>query len=253
MDVREARQGGGGRHPWESARVSALRRIACCHGLPGRLGTAPAVLDIGCGDGFTVAGLCRGWGARIDGVDINLTPEEAAALGDPAAGLRVHAAYETLGTGGYDLITMFDVLEHVAEDGAFLKELAGRYGRSAGLVFLTVPAFDCLFSRHDRFLEHHRRYSLAQLRAVVGECGLAVRGQGYLFASLLPMRAVSVALERAGLASAPARGVGGWRHGPLLTRALCRLLEWDNRLLLTLNRAGLRPPGLTAWVLCEIR
>ena len=59
---------------------------------------------------------------------------------------------------------------------------------------VTVPAFQALFSEHDRFLKHQRRYSLSGLRDVVAKSGLAAVADGHLFGSLLPARAVATAI-----------------------------------------------------------
>jgi hypothetical protein len=114
-----------------------------------------------------------------------------------------------------------------------------------------VPAFQALFSSHDRALKHFRRYSLAELLAVLQDARLEVGASGYLFGSLLVPRALAVAREnlarRPSPENADAAGIGGWKRGPLLTRSLTRLLDWDNGAMHFLANAGLKIPGLTAW------
>ncbi|WP_221029763.1 class I SAM-dependent methyltransferase [Actomonas aquatica] len=70
-----------------------------------------------------------------------------------------------LGAGSVDMVTALDVLEHVPDDRAVVREFA-RVVRSGGAVVVTVPAFMLLWSEWDEVLHHFRRYRLAQLRAL---------------------------------------------------------------------------------------
>lgn len=119
------------------------------------------VLDIGCGTGTTLKELePLGTGYGIDvspkavqyclegGVD-QVCVADAAAL--PYRGER------------FDLIISVDVLEHVDDDVAALKEMY-RVCRPGGVLFLTVPAFGFLWSRRDELAHHKRRYTLKEVR-----------------------------------------------------------------------------------------
>lgn len=63
----------------------------------------------------------------------------------------------------FDIVTSFDVFEHIEEDGVAVKE-ANRVLKKGGYLFFSVPAFQFLYSYHDRVLEHKRRYSKKALR-----------------------------------------------------------------------------------------
>ncbi len=250
MDLREGRPAAVDRHPWELARVAALRRIAARY----RLLNGPdlRVLDIGCGDGFLIDALTEEAGATVDAIDSNLTPERRAELAALHPRLSFHAGYQEVAGRRYHLLTLFDVLEHLADDHAFLQETMAGFARPGGLLFCTVPAFPALFCGHDVFLRHHRRYHRPGLRRLLAQAGLRELGSGYLFGSLLPCRALETLRERLlGASHAPA-GLGAWRHGPHLSQVIKRLLEYDNRLLLALNGLGVNLPGLTVWAVCQI-
>ena len=85
-----------------------------------------------------------------------------------------------------DLILMMDVLEHVDDDLELLS-LYTRYMSEEGYVLVTVPAFQFLWSGHDVFLEHRRRYTLDQLERVISKVGLKIVKSRYFFATLLPL------------------------------------------------------------------
>lgn len=81
-----------------------------------------------------------------------------------------------------------DVLEHIDDDLGFLAQYAGKV--AAGTHFLiSVPAFEFLWSAHDIFLEHKRRYTLKQAQSLARQAGLEVRAGAYYFAAVFPIAA----------------------------------------------------------------
>jgi len=248
MDLRETDQATDRRHPWELSRIRALRAIARNWDV---VASEVKVLDTGCGDGFIIDELCAGSGAVIDAVDIHLTADQARSFAAMRPGVQFHHDHTSLPGNSYGLLTMFDVLEHVPDDVTFLREILSRFARPGAVFFCTVPAFQCLFSAHDQFLGHQRRYTQDGLHHVLARAGLRIRASGYLFASLLPVRAL-VALAEKVLGVAETRpGIGQWQGGRLLTSLLTGALDIDNALLLGLNRVGITIPGLTVWAVCE--
>ncbi|MEM1159177.1 MAG: class I SAM-dependent methyltransferase [Verrucomicrobiota bacterium] len=79
---------------------------------------------------------------------------------------------------------MFDVLEHVEKDGEFLTMLYSKM-RPFGRLYLTVPAFDFLWSAEDDHAGHFRRYTLSQLRRTLESVGFKVEFESYLFCFLV--------------------------------------------------------------------
>lgn len=57
----------------------------------------------------------------------------------------------------FDLVVAFDVLEHVENDIELINEIY-RVLKPRGVFIFTVPAFNFLFSSHDKALNHFRRY-----------------------------------------------------------------------------------------------
>lgn len=247
MDLKELTESEQARHPWETSRVVALKSI-----LKGTIKSSMRALDLGCGDGYASRELFRGAGvSEITGVDTNLTEELAARFSKQGGGIEFLAK---LPEGGrpYDLILLLDVIEHVPDDAAFLSGVVKERLTGGGRIMITVPAFNSLFSSHDNFLGHYRRYSLGELTALVKKAGCVPLASGYLYTTLLLPRFASACVEK--LAKKPGKkpaGVGGWSHGALFTRVVEACLRADNALSLTANRLGIKLPGLTVWVLCE--
>jgi SAM-dependent methyltransferase len=85
----------------------------------------------------------------------------------------------------FDLIVLFDVLEHVEADQDSLKALAGLL-QPGGHLIMTVPAFPFLWSGHDEKHHHFRRYRRPGLRAQLQMAGLEVRRISYFNSFLFP-------------------------------------------------------------------
>ena len=247
MDLTELRCDTSPRHPWEIARAMAVEGILGRH-----RARFMSVLDYGCGDGFTGEHVQDAFGSsELVGVDAFFTAAECGVA--QRAGGTVERASDPreLGARRFDLILLCDVIEHVADDVGLLGELRDAHLAAEGLVLVTAPAFQGLFSEHDRFLRHRRRYSLTDLRSAVAAAGLTAIEDGYLFASLLPARLLAKSAGRRRRGGSRPRGIGAWRGGALLTRAVTTALRLDNALLLAARRCGVTLPGLSAWALCR--
>lgn len=140
------------------------------------------VLEIGCGTGGNLRYLQGHY--RVTGVDIS--PEAVSfareRLGCPVLEGDFREIYpETF--ADVDVVLLADVLEHIEDDRGFLSDILSRI-RPGGIILLTVPAHDFLWSKHDVVLGHVRRYSRKQLMAVCE--GLPVEIEyGTFFNSLL--------------------------------------------------------------------
>lgn len=140
------------------------------------------VLDVGAGSGIFSrqlldAGVCD----RAVCVDPGYA-EERSELHNG----RVIAFTRAVEDVAQRLVLVMDVIEHVDDDVGLLRSYAERMPRG-GRVLVTVPAFQCLWSGHDVFLEHRRRYTRAGLQAVVRAAGLQVERTRYFFGLLFPV------------------------------------------------------------------
>ena len=244
MDLSEVRDSKA-RHPWETARALAIERI-----VRQAKATPRAILDYGCGDGFTGERLLGALGAaELVGFDIHLTDQRCKARSN--AQISYVNDWSRIATRSFELCLLCDVIEHVADDRALLELVRGRLSKN-GQALITVPAFQLLFSHHDRALKHFRRYSLRQLQSVIGAAGFELVDSGYLFGSLLAGRGLAKIAELITHRKENDEfGIGGWLGSPGLTRAVEALLHLDNGLLLGLASRGIKLPGLSAWALCK--
>lgn len=177
MDLKEAEILGDAvaDHWYYRSKAAALMRL---------LGGTPAgvILDVGAGSGFFSRYLAQNTPAR----EIWCVDSSYAGDSDSLAAGKPIRYRQSLGTSAADLVLMMDVLEHVDDDAALLREYVARVG--AGAVFvISVPAFGFLWSGHDEFLGHRRRYTLAQIRRVVRDSGLVLEKSAYFFALVFPL------------------------------------------------------------------
>jgi SAM-dependent methyltransferase len=85
-----------------------------------------------------------------------------------------------------DTLLFIDVLEHVEDDAMLLKEYLDKSAEGA-LFIISVPAFQSLWSNHDIYLEHFRRYRIQDLRKLLNKVGLEEVHSSYIFGSLFPV------------------------------------------------------------------
>ena len=85
----------------------------------------------------------------------------------------------------FPAVTLFDVLEHIQDDDKFLEEI-NRILKPEGKLFLTVPAFQFLYSSFDREAGHFRRYTIDELKSKLEKKGFQINYKTYFF-SLLPI------------------------------------------------------------------
>ncbi|HBB94308.1 MAG TPA: methyltransferase type 11 [Blastocatellia bacterium] len=131
----------------------------------------PQILDVGCGTGANLKMLAQFGDAQ--GVDVS---SDAVAfcrergLGNVKLGAAESLPFED---NGFDLVTALDVVEHMDDDVAGLREMR-RVLRPEGRLLLFVPTFMFLWGLQDEVSNHRRRYRLAELRRAVTAAGFQV-------------------------------------------------------------------------------
>jgi SAM-dependent methyltransferase len=136
----------------------------------------PRILDVGCGTGANLQML--GDHGVAEGVDVSPEAIEfcrARGLSRLKQGAAEALPYED---ASFDLVTALDVVEHLDDDVAGLKEVQ-RVLRPRGRALLFVPAFMFLWGVQDDISHHRRRYTMGDLKARLGEAGLRVERATY--------------------------------------------------------------------------
>ena len=237
MDLKEVGLLGGdeGGHWYYASKARALRRCLVDR-------QPEIILDVGAGSGFFSKMLLRETTAKSAiCVDPAYTEDRSEIQsGKPIAYRRVHAA------GDADVILLMDVLEHVDDDVGLLRAYA-EPARPGTRFIVSVPAFSWLWSAHDEFLEHRRRYTLNQTLRVLTRAGLSPVTGFYFFGALLPAVAVQ-RLWRRWLTPQRLPGSDLRRHHPVTNRILASVCLAECAIA-THNRAF----GLTAFAIAEKR
>lgn len=232
MDLKEEAVLGAdiGRHWYYHSKAAALRRMV------GHL-NAKRILDVGAGSGFFSRNLIAETAAQSAlCVDIGYPADRD----DQVAGKPVLYRRDT-GPTDCDLVLMMDVLEHVDDDRGLLRHYAAKV--PSGACFLvTVPAFRFLWSGHDVFLEHKRRYRLGEIEAAIRDAGLQVVRGAYYFGLVFPLAAAVRLVERN--TTEPASSLK--KHGALTNSLLSAVCAAEVPLF-PLNRLA----GLSAFVLAR--
>lgn len=256
MDLVEAKARGFDRqprHPWERARLALAKRLIARHVT---LQPGDSVLDIGCGDTFVAEQLASAYPAvQFYAVDSAFTPEliEQFQARIGASNVALSSSLDDVPARPATLILLMDVLEHVPDDAALLKEVRSRSLFDARTrLLVTVPSYQPLFCSHDRFLGHYRRYSTRRLRAAFDAAGLTPIVEGHLFASLLPVRLLQVLRERTfSSRRPPTTDLATWGGNEVVAVALERILVAEGRIALMLANAGIKLPGLSNFAICR--
>jgi len=157
--------------------LTLLRRYASPPSPAGAL-----VLDVGCGTGLMLQEL-RPFGP-VAGTDLS---DEALAV-CRARGLtdvyRADAAHLPFDDCSVHIITALDVVEHTADDAAAMAEFK-RVLAPGGVLVISVPAYQRLWSYWDEILGHYRRYNAGRLRRLMEQQGFTVELVSYTNVAIL--------------------------------------------------------------------
>jgi 2-polyprenyl-3-methyl-5-hydroxy-6-metoxy-1,4-benzoquinol methylase len=133
-------------------------------------------LEVGCGAGYVLQHLEK-LGFQMTGLDMNqkgLTYARKRVKSPLLCCLMEEAIFKKK----FDAVGAFDVLEHVDDENAFLKRCL-LHLKPGGHVFITVPAFQFLWSQIDEIGGHRRRYSDKDLTKKLMNAGFNVKTISY--------------------------------------------------------------------------
>ena len=132
----------------------------------------------------------------------------------------------------YDVICMFDVLEHIKQDQQALKVVVALL-KPGGTLVVSVPAYQWLYGAHDKTLHHFRRYSLKKLCENLNDAGLELQFSSHFNTLLLPVAIFCRLLERLleSLNFNQQKSLGAGTSGGLLNSMLYTIFIFEQRLL----------------------
>jgi 2-polyprenyl-3-methyl-5-hydroxy-6-metoxy-1,4-benzoquinol methylase len=241
------------RHPWEEVRFEFfLKKIRKYVDLK----TENYILDVGCGDAYFIAKLNEIYPNLICiGVDINFSEHDIQKLKQ----IHSKSKFELFNSikkarehvPRIDLILLMDVIEHIENDVDFLLyDIAPIVEKNNAIVFITVPAYQKLFTKHDVFLGHYRRYNNALLLSAIQKGNLAKIEVGYFFSSLIGLRILEKVVDKIN----PSRNIDGlanWNAGTFTSKLVYNMLLFDNKLSLFFERMKIKLPGLSNYIICK--
>jgi trans-aconitate methyltransferase len=175
-------------HFWCRRRFEVLQTLAA-----EQLREARNIAEIGCGNGVLQRQVEDAYGAAPIGFDLH----ERALRQNLCRRGKVYC-YDIHDRdpefrAAFDLLLMFDVLEHIEDEDAFLAS-ARFHLAPGGSLIINVPALQSLYSAYDQVQGHQRRYNIAMLRDVARRNGFQLRRWTYWGAPLLPVAALRKAL-----------------------------------------------------------
>lgn len=237
MDLKEEQAIGGdpASHWYYISKGKAIRSL---------IGEGPfaSVLDVGAGSGVFSRMLTEcGVAESSVCVDPNYSDEFLARDGSGSIDY-VRSVTET----DASLVLMIDVIEHVDDDIALIADYA-RMSAPGTKFLISVPAFNFLWSSHDDFLEHRRRYSLESLERSVRGAGLEPKTLRYFFGMLFPAVAAMRIADRALSGGKEAKESALKPVPEWLTKAMIAVHDIERATLFPVNKLA----GVTAFCLAE--
>jgi SAM-dependent methyltransferase len=239
MDLKE-KTANLNRHPWELSRSRCILKFI-------RKQQWKHLADIGSGDMFFTRKLSE---INSDTVIYAVDSEYESGM-KSVDGINCLNDISGLPDASFDCLVLMDVLEHIEDDDAFLKKLLDKLVLGGTLV-ITVPAMQFLFSSHDVFLNHCRRYSRKRLLALLKNNKLMIEKCHYFYTILFFLRLVSLVKDRL-MPNKNQTGIGGWKYPQyhILTQFIMHVLNIDFFINALLDKCRIHLPGLSVTAICK--
>jgi SAM-dependent methyltransferase len=190
---------------------------------------ARTYLEVGCGTGFVLQGIAEAMPQlSISAGEVSGTALPYAASRVPRAEILQMDARAIPFADHFDVVGLFDVIEHVEDDLRVLKAAARALHAGGGLL-ITVPQHSFLWSRFDERAMHVRRYAARELRDKITAAGFEVVMMTSYVSLLLPLMMLSRWYRRR-----PRPGVDDlseMRIGRTMNAALEAILSAERRLI----------------------
>lgn len=212
MDLKELDSHSSMRHPWEISRaeflLNEIRKLKISR-----------IIDIGAGDGYLAQKIQMELGIPVLLVDVNFSADQIKQS-------NYFKNFTDIRPADKDLLLLADVLEHIEDPKSFLRNLKKHFAPESE-VLITVPAFQKLFSEHDVFLGHFKRYNHQTLLEDLKD-SIHVSYMRYLFFLPLIIRILQVVFGNKNIT----KQVASWKYAENSPQTLLvlKLLSIDSRL-----------------------
>lgn len=172
-------------HFWFTSRARVITTLARSHSREWAPGYR--ILEIGCGSGNLLPRLAQACpGGTVMGTDLFIEGLHHAAQRSSCPLLVSKLPNCPFRDGSFRFIGLFDVLEHLKDDAEVMRAVE-RLLAPGGLVMITVPAHQALWSYADEVAHHERRYSVHSLELVLRNAGLHLEFLSYFMCATLPL------------------------------------------------------------------
>lgn len=169
------------KHFWIRRRFQVMNSLA-----GGLIRSSKCVAEIGCGNGLLQREIEDHYEKTVIGFDLNeLALKKNVSRLSQLYCYDIHQRNPEL-QEKFDLMLLFDVLEHIENESEFLESLKFHLA-SSGALLINVPAHQSLYSDYDHAAGHVRRYSARQLTEVADRNGFKLRAYTYWGAPMLPL------------------------------------------------------------------
>lgn len=157
---------------------------------------ASSLMEVGCGTGFVLAGIAKQYPRiRLVGSEIYTSGLAFAAQRLPGVELVQMDARSLPYVAEFDVVSAFDVIEHIKEDELVLQNIH-RAIKPGGGCLITVPQHMWLWSAIDEQACHQRRYEASDLHAKIKAAGFQILHSTSFVSFLLPVMALSRYLQK---------------------------------------------------------
>lgn len=214
-------------HFWIRRRFDVFQRMWAS-----LVGDAREIAEIGCGHGLLQRQIEDAFGVLVKGFDLNeIALKQNVSRNSPVLCYNIYEKNLEL-QNRFDLVFLFDVLEHIAEEGPFIEAIRFHLAPKGRLI-VNVPAGQWAFSSYDRAAGHVRRYSIKRLRDAFVPHGMTIPEWTYWGLPLTP----ALLLRKVWLA-------GEHDNDEIISKGFDSRMRFFDRLLYAISRCEPLPQKL---------
>ena len=153
------------------------------------------------------------------------------------------------------IVLLNDVIEHINNHNEFIAKIKTDIINKSqkSFIYITVPAYNFLFSKHDVDLGHYRRYKIKELVLYNDILKMKIIKSGYFFTILFFIRLLnkSFSSKNKYKIGTDKVGVSSWNHNLFVTKIITIVLIIDYYISKLFSRIKVNLPGLSTYIIFE--